>query len=84
MWPYINSAEYRPFANELYKKLAPGSIIVVGEYEYLGENGYVGSKTFVDALENAGFEPVERGSLCENGAEKASLIFKKGIDDENQ
>ncbi len=34
MWPYVDDSEYQNFANQLYEKLAPGSCIMLGDFDY--------------------------------------------------
>lgn len=54
MWPYVDDSEYQNFANQLYEKLAPGSCIMLGDFDYK-KIGY--PKNFPEALLEAGFEP---------------------------
>lgn len=56
MWPYIDSGEYDDFANRLYERLAPGSIVIIGEYDCSGEDGLPGTDKFPNALLDAGFQ----------------------------
>ena len=37
MWPYINSSEYDGYAEALYEKLAPGSVVVIGFFDYTAD-----------------------------------------------
>lgn len=75
MWPYVNSSEYEDFAVKLYDKLAKGSVIVIGSYDYKGEAGKKDSKTFPASLLKAGFEAVDKrkNKFTKGGA----LIFEK-------
>lgn len=54
VWPYIKEEEYEKYAQKLYEKLAPGSIVVIGDYDYANRH-----PMFPDVLENAGFIPNE-------------------------
>lgn len=36
MWPYINENEYKEFAKQLYNRLAPGSVVIVGTFDCSG------------------------------------------------
>ncbi len=56
MWPYVDPDEYQTFANELYHRLAPGSVVVLGEYDFDGEKGRKDSDKFPKALYDAGFK----------------------------
>lgn len=82
MWPYIKPEEYQIFADKLYNKLAPGSMIMIGHFDYDGEDEVPGSDTFPMALKNAGFEPVPRGTNYrpEDEKEENHLIFIKQAD----
>jgi len=75
MWPYVNPDEYSEFAQNLYEKLAPGSIVVIGEYDYFGEPGRENSNTFSRWLFEAGFEQMQDSeSFLLQGS---GLIFEK-------
>lgn len=56
MWPYISPDEYFDYANRLYERLAPGSIVVIGSFDCTGEPGTERTDTFPPALLSAGFE----------------------------
>lgn len=60
MWPYIDPCEYDSFAKNLYEKLAPGSIVVIGEYDLEGEED-IGSNKFPEALLSSGFKNPRTG-----------------------
>ncbi len=53
MWPYINSSEYDGYAEALYEKLAPGSVVVIGFFDYTADYS---DKIFPDSLKKAGFK----------------------------
>ncbi len=72
MWPYVNPHEYQNFANRLYHRLAPGSIVVLGEYDFKGEQGRTSSDKFPKALYNAGFKKPGDFTIFNN-----DLIFEK-------
>lgn len=74
MWPYVNPEEYEEFAKKLYDKLAKGSVVVLGNYDFAGEKGKELSKTFPINLIKAGFEAVGKTGLLTKGK---SLIFEK-------
>ena len=62
MWPYVDSDKYEEFAKKLYDKLAPGSIVVLGSYDYCGEKRtFENSDKFPKILFQCGFKPIERG-----------------------
>ena len=80
MWPYIDPDEYEDFAQKLYDKLAPNSIVVLGYYDFEGEKierfyKLQDSDKFPEALVNAGFNI----SDCKIGLykKKKNLIFEK-------
>lgn len=56
MWPYVNKNEYESFTKRLYEKLPKGSVVIIGEYDYRGEKGMIGSNSFPNYLIEAGFE----------------------------
>lgn len=61
MWPYVDSRRYKDFAKKLYEKLPEGSLVVIGDFDHIGDYEYIGSDTFPKALEDAGFKPTKRG-----------------------
>ena len=69
MWPYVDDSEYQDFADKLYERLAPGSCVMLGDYDYT-KIGY--RKNFPEALIEAGFEPSNTGVN-----EYHELIFEK-------
>ena len=71
MWPYVNSKYYDEFTESLYEKLAPGSIIVLGDYDYMGYN-CEDMDSFPHILENK-FMPLAQVSNYGGHA----LVFKK-------
>ncbi len=71
MWRYIDSKYYDEFAEALYEKLALDSIVVLGDYDYIGYN-CEDIASFPRTLENK-FMPLEEVS---NYGEHA-LVFKK-------
>lgn len=75
MWPYIKPNVYDSYAKKLYNRLAPKSIVVIGNYDYAGEYTKPINKKFSDSLIKAGFIP----STCEVGKHIHSkqLIFEK-------
>ncbi len=80
MWPYVNPYLYHGFAEKLYENLAEGSIVIIGNFDCLGEFGYENSSDFPNALKKAGFNPVDRGAgvLCYiGGRNDKKLIFEK-------
>jgi chemotaxis methyl-accepting protein methylase len=60
MWPYIDSSKYDECAKKLYDKLAKGSIVVIGRYDWDGEKAIPHSKDFPKALINNNFKPVNK------------------------
>lgn len=76
MWPYVNEKEYANFAARLYDKLAAGSCVVIGDYDYDFDYtdvscGYKPVK-ISECLEDAGFEPAKAVvNSCHN------LIYEK-------
>jgi len=60
MWPYIDSNKYKEFASRLYEKLPEGSVVVIGDFDYIGDSQQFGSDSFSKALEDAGFKPSQR------------------------
>ena len=78
MWPYVNPDEYEDFAKKLYKRLAPGSIVVLGDIDCFSGGGvYPRSDTFPDKLIESGFKPVERGKSCNGLYCEKAIIYKK-------
>jgi len=80
MWPYVNPDEYSEFAQNLYEKLAPDSIVILGEYDTTGEidkltgRKLANSDKFPNALLNAGFRISENAkSICP----VYNLVFEK-------
>ena len=75
MWPYIDSLQYDSFARKLYEKTAPGSVVVVGSYDYMGEERFKASDKFPQMLIRSGFKPV----MFPTGLNmpKDALIFEK-------
>ena len=81
MWPYIDPKEYWRFAWNLYKRLAPGSIIVVGQYDCEGENRKneftPKTCTFPNMLKRSFFKPVKRAITPEFNYYGNAIIYKK-------
>lgn len=76
MWPYIDSTKYDKVVKTMYNKLAPGSIVVIGNYDLTGEYDYKGSKDFSKKLVQNGFKPVRNCAL-----DNVSLIYEKPFED---
>jgi len=57
MWPYVDPSEYDDFAKRLYERLAKGSVVILGEYDCMGEEGMKNSDKLPGALLRAGFTP---------------------------
>ncbi len=74
MWPYVNPDEYEEFAIKLYDKLKKGSVVVLGNYDFIGETGMELSKTFPENLMKAGFDAIGKTGQLTKGT---SLIFEK-------
>lgn len=70
MWPYINENEYKEFAKQLYNRLAPGSVVIVGAFDCSGSLLAKQNRqsTFPDAL--------KKYFSCKK-LNKAPLIFLK-------
>ena len=77
MWPYIGADNYLVFAKKLYDKLAPGSVVVIGVYDCVGEAFLSNSDKFPNALKNSGFKPVKNRGLGFEADKNMVLIFKK-------
>lgn len=81
MWPYIDSKEYENFAQKLYDKLAPGSIVVIGEYDIVGEISRPDTDKFPHALKKSGFNPIYKAistGLTEFiGQKNTPIIYEK-------
>lgn len=73
MWPYVRPFEYQDFSDELYKRLAKGSVVVVGDYDYRGQKGFVDSDKFPSCLIKSGFKPVR----FQDTAPGKELVFEK-------
>lgn len=71
MWLYVDSKEYQKFADDLYKKLAKNSTVVLGGFDLYCEENMKDSDKISKALLNAGFEPSDTNK---NGCD---LIFEK-------
>ncbi|MBQ3641506.1 hypothetical protein II906_06255 [bacterium] len=79
MWPYISADKYQEFAKKLYGKLAPGSIVVVGDFDYVGTPNLPNVTKFPIILELNNFKPVKDRGIgwnCSSGKD-SGLIFKK-------
>lgn len=50
MWPYIDPKEYDKFAKKLYDKLAPGSIVIVGDFDLRGDEKVQNSHMFPHSM----------------------------------
>ncbi len=78
MWPYVDNKEYEDFANKLYKRLAPGSIVVIGSFfDYMGDYKVENSGEFPAALRQAGFETYENSELSKRIGDSHPVIFEK-------
>ena len=83
MWPYIESGQYEDYTSKLYEKLAKGSIVVLGHYDFMGEMykkdsslfRIENSNCFPVVLENAGFEKASTKIGKKFG--RTDLIFEK-------
>ena len=75
MWPYVNPEKYHQFAKELYEKLAPNSIFILGLYDYEGNPDVANSYTFPDVLLEEGFKRIQYSKYQPNGI--GSLVFEK-------
>ncbi len=79
MWPYINPQFYQEFADKLYEKMSPNSIVVIGRFDRLGTHRISGTDKFPDAMRKVNFEHPSR--VLQNGEEFNSttrrLIFEK-------
>lgn len=79
MWPYIDSFKHDDFAKKLYDKLAPGSTVIIGNYDCMGEKSYPDSNKFPQSLRKAGFKPIDRavGIVRSVYIPKDILIYEK-------
>lgn len=81
MWPYIDSSKYDETAKKLYNKLAKGSVVVIGRYDWDGEKSLPHSNEFPKALLNNKFKP--NNTMNSNTVNiwkmpnDAALIFEK-------
>lgn len=57
MWPYVNSEEYQAFSDELYKRLASGSVVIIGDFDYTGAQ-VQRENSIAKAFIQSGFLPV--------------------------
>ena len=57
MWPYVDGEEHQLFSDTLYEKLASGSIVIIGEFDYTGAQ-IQNCNEFADSLIASGFSPV--------------------------
>lgn len=64
MWPYVDKNEYQDFAKRLYDRLAAGSVVVVGYFDYVPD------ECFPPKLLEAGFKPLDKN-------DRENLIFLK-------
>ncbi len=75
MWPYIDCSKYQEYADSLYEKLAPNSVVVLGHYDFIGDDGDYIFRSFANCLKKAGFTPskfpIGRLDLSRN------LVFEK-------
>jgi len=70
MWPYVRQDEYEPFAKALFERLAPGSVVVIGAFDYTSIDETMAN--FPTALKNAGFKEAKT-----NINPRFKLIFEK-------
>ena len=81
MWPYIDSSKYDETAKKLYDKLAKGSVVVLGRYDWDGEKTIPHSNEFPKALLKNKFKPINNVNSHTVNIWKmpndAALIFEK-------
>ena len=79
MWPYVDPQFYQEFADELYEKMCPNSIVVIGRFDRLGSGRISGSDKFPKAMRKVNFEHPSR--VFQSGEDFNSttrrLIFEK-------
>ena len=75
MWPYVHHSEYKAFCEKLKETLAPGSLFVIGVYDYNGETYFKNSGNFPYILSKSGFKPVSSSFL--ESFRNFNLIFEK-------
>ncbi len=73
MWPYVKAEEYQPFSDELYKRLASGSVVIIGDFDYRGAQ-MQNKDSIADALIQSGFKRVN--SFCDSFKDKC-IVFEK-------
>ena len=76
MWPYVAFYKYDDFAEELYKKLKAGSVVVVGGYDWSGKKAIANSGSFPKTLIEKGFKPVYDIHIMD-GSKNTPLVFEK-------
>ena len=74
-WSAVDTNKYQNYADKLYKKLAPKSIVVLGYCDYIADDQSYILYPFANALEKAGFTP----SKVQIGNKKfnENVIFEK-------
>jgi len=77
MWPYVCPSKYNECAKKMYDRLAKGSIVVIGSYDYRGDDKYFRSDMFPKALEKAGFKSIIRDNPNNKYYMNDFLIFEK-------
>ena len=58
MWPYVDSDKYNEYAKKLHDRLNENSIVVVGRYDWEGENHNFDYSSFPKVLMRNGFKPI--------------------------
>ena len=77
MWPYISPERYEEFAQNLYNKLAKGSVVVIGRFDNIGERGLENTDSFPYYLQKAGFKPTREVLELTPSIDDKPVVFVK-------
>lgn len=77
MWPYISFDKYEAFAQTLYDKLAPGSVVIIGSFDNEGERDLPETKAFPSYLKKAGFKPTKQVMPLLPSIDEKPIVYVK-------
>ena len=79
MWPYINPNYYNKCAEDMFKNMKFGSVLIIGNYDIEGESSIENTKLFPKSLIRAGFRPINiaQGIQDRFYYNKPILIYEK-------
>lgn len=77
MWPYISPEKYEAYAQDLYKKLAPNSVVIIGNFDNIGEGALPETKKFPHYLKKSGFKPTKNVMGILPSINEKPIVFVK-------